>query len=382
MKKRLLAPVSAAVFLVLVGGFLLWHFLPKPTPYDLPESYVDIPYPEYDALSCVTLGPYYEIKLQLPEKKVVTEQNSQEMLYKVLMTAGLFTERTDLPVARGDGVKVSLNAEVYRRDDPQLTPFETDYVVLSSEDYPPEVMDAMQQMSPGDVQFVDVTFPDDYEDESYRGLTAEYRVELLATMVAPDELTDEMAQKASDGAYQTIDELKDALTESAKKANADAWEEKYIEARTEAVKSIGTVTKFPEDLIIWYRDTETWNLWAEASVLGASLEDECELKYGYTTDEYRELLMEKAPEKLEYNLILEAIASKERLKVDDAYYEANLERLADELGYAVVDENNQVTGYETDNMVAFYGENQIRLMILRDMAEEWLDAHMTIEFTS
>lgn len=166
----------------------------------------------------VELGMYRGIEIERPVL-TVNEDDVGTQIRTMLERNATFEPVTEGVAADGDQVLIDFVGKV--DDVPFPGGSATDYpYILGTKRFFPEFEAALVGASPGDEVTCEVTFPDDYREESLRGKTAQFTITLkeLNRRVIP-ELTDETAKSmgfdsADDARAKVADRLRESATET------------------------------------------------------------------------------------------------------------------------------------------------------------------------
>lgn len=171
-------------------------------------------------------------------KTPVTEDAVREQLDRIRDQRGPWVPLEDERPKSGDLVKIRLTTleENAAAGDPQ--PFE---LVLGQGRALADVEALVTTLSPGETAEGDVTYPDDFADESKRGTSRKIRVSLdeLKRQQLP-ELTDDFAREVGD--FDTLSALKDAIRED---LGADAAREADSRVRSELIQRVIEANNVP-----------------------------------------------------------------------------------------------------------------------------------------
>jgi trigger factor len=187
----------------------------------------------------------------------------------------------------------------------------------------PELHEALRGKKPGESASFEKTYPDDAQNEQFRGRTIKHDVTLKEIRVQEKpEITDEFAQ--STGEWQTVDEMREAIA-------ADIRKHRELEAKRLKKNQIG-------DLLLAAHHFEVPDTLVEEE-LGKSLQNYARFLASQGVDiekaeiDWRKMQEEFRPEAVKRTkraLILEQIAKKENLIVSDVEIDAEIRRAAKE----------------------------------------------------
>ena len=177
----------------------------------------------------------------------------------------------------------------------------------------------------GDDVEVNVTFPEEYHHDEYRGKAALFKVEVLEVQSKElPELNDEFAQDVSE--FDTLAEYRDSLKESIRK---DKEEEATMAKRTTIVEQLvdKAVMDVPEVMYTSRIDEMVEEMRYRLQMQGLPLESFMQFS-GLTMERLREDYERPAREDVNATLVLETIAKKENLEVSDEEFQEHIEKIA------------------------------------------------------
>lgn len=351
----------------------------------------------------VNLGDYRALRKDI-EPVTVTDEALEDALERV-RTRHQVLEAVDRPAEAGDLVTVSGTGVLLESDEEEeaaateeseaeetaVTEAETGETaveeadeedtagkVIFNEEHIDLVMDG-EETFPG-TPFVDniigtaageqttfsFTFPDDYEEETFAGKTAEFTIDVLNVQRREvPELNDELAQEEGD--YETVDELRDALRQQLQEqAESEAQDELIEEMIDDLLKDAELM--YPPAAVEQEIDNMLQSFKSQASRSGWQWEDFLTLQ-GTSEEEIREDFRDSAEERVERQLVLRQFVLEEKLTVEtedvDAYVENRI---------AAFDDNKELQQNMRDYYRSGYGFDMISSEILMGKAHERIQA--------
>jgi len=203
----------------------------------------------------VELGDYKSISIPFEEPTIGDEDVGDAVEQAREQNAK--RERAERPAEEGDVVfmRVSgVRTEVENEDDdPTIVEERFSSSVIKEEEeeddeFPyPGFSQELIGLSADDVKKVQYQYPDDHEDETLRGVKAEFSVSVtnIQSVVLP-EVDDDLAKQA--GGFDSLDEwkadLRDKLEENAKRTYADEYDDSIIDKIVE-----GSEIKYPPQMM-------------------------------------------------------------------------------------------------------------------------------------
>ncbi len=273
-------------------------------------------------------------------------------------------EVTDRPAKEGDTVDIDfvgkMNGEEFDGGSA-----EGYYLVLGSGDFIDGFEDSIIGHNVGDTFDWSGKFPDDYEaDEDLAGKDVVFTITLNAIYEDVDVALDDDFVKSVSDTSTTVDEYKeevrDILTEEAelqhKLAIADAAWEKVAENTV--------VNEYNEDDVQSVYDQMMEQYEAYAQAYGMDLESFI-AAFGYDSmDTFEDEVMEASRDTVKDKLMVDAIADKEKLELDDDTYASILKDMAAYYGYE-----------SAETMQESISEDELKEAAKQFMVKEWVGDH-------
>jgi trigger factor len=197
-------------------------------------------------------------------------------------------------------------------DDDQPADDGRDYdVMIGQGDAIPDIENAIKTLQPGTADDFDVTFPDDFQDESRRGESERVRIELTGRRVIDlPELNDDLARQVGD--FETLDELLSKIREDMEKESSQQAEA-VVRGRLLDMLIEANPFDVPASMVARYID----------SMLG-----EPEKIPEEKLAEFREQLRPQAELSVKRILIIERIAETQGLSASEDDLDARIEDIA------------------------------------------------------
>ena len=224
--------------------------------------------------------------------------------------------------------------------------------------------DGIIGMKDGETKELDLTFPEDYYDDSVAGKAVVFKV-TLQKFTRKAELTDEWVAANTD--YKTVDEYKNSVREQLQKdADTSADIDLYDSAWTE-VLSASEIKKYPEadvNTAIEEYKAQTEQYVQEA---GIEMSDFLEAQ-GISEDEYDDECKTYAESKVEQNLIVQGIMTEEGLTIEDNELDELKDLLCQEYGASSIDE-----------LVEYYGQHDVDESLALLRVQKFIVDQATVE---
>lgn len=313
-----------------------------------------------DISDYVTIGEYKGLTLNRISQEVTDDDVQAEIDYD-LVDKG--EEIKDGTVESGDTVTINFTGTIDGKE----------FDGGSAEDYQLTVgegsmidgfEDGIIGMKDGETKELDLTFPEDYYDDSVAGKAVVFKV-TLQKFTRKAELTDEWVAANTD--YKTVDEYKNSVREQLEKdADTSADIDLYDSAWTE-VLSASEIKKYPEadvNTAIEEYKAQTEQYVQEA---GIEMSDFLEAQ-GISEDEYDDECKTYAESKVEQNLIVQGIMTEEGLTIEDSELDELKNLLCQEYGAASIDE-----------LVEYYGQQDVDESLALLRVQKFIVDQATVE---
>lgn len=273
----------------------------------------------------VTLGQYKGVEVKKADDTVTDEDVEQE-LKNVQNRNARQVEVTDRPVQDGDITTIDFKGYV---DGKAFEGGEgTDYpLTIGSGSFIEGFEEQLIGKSIGEPVKVNVTFPTEYHAEALAGKPAQFDVTVKSIKEKQlPELNDEFADNVSD--FSTMAEYREDLKKKLSERKAQAAKTQTENAVVDKVVENATL-ELPKAMV----ESETRGMVDEyANRLrnqGLNLGDY--LKYtGQTVDKLMEQMTPEAEKRIKIRLVLEKVAEAENIQIDDAAYEEQLKKMAEQ----------------------------------------------------
>lgn len=301
-----------------------------------------------DVSKYVTIGEYKGLELTRTSQSVTDDDVQAEINYNLEDNG---TEVKDGTVENGDTVTINFTGTIDGKEFDGGSAEDYELVVGDG-----EMIDGFEDgivgMKSGETKELDLTFPDDYYEESVAGKAVVFKV-TLQKFTRPAELTDEWVAENTE--YKTVDEYRAAVkTQLEHTAVQTADYELYSDAWNE-VQAASEIKDYPkEDVDAAKKSYQELN---EKYVKDAGMEMADFLKsQGMSEEDYESECQQYAESKVEQNLIVQGIMDAEGLSIDDEETQKLKDDLIEEYGFASIDE-----------MIETYGEQEVNesLALLR-----------------
>ncbi len=277
-----------------------------------------------EVLPEVELGEYKGLKAEQEEVEVDDLQVDHH-IYMLREQNARLVPREEEPAREGDLVMIDFKGYV------DGEPFEggeaEDYSLeLGSNSFIPGFEEQLIGVRPEEEKEVKVTFPKDYRKEDLAGKEAVFQVKMKQVKEKQlPELNDDFVKEISE--LETLEEMKVDLKEKMIKNAQEQSKTKLEEFLIEKVTDASTV-QLPEVLVERQVDRMIGDMENYLRQQGLGLDQFLELS-GKSMDEMREQNRPEAEKRTKANLVLDAIAQKEGITVEDSEVEDKINSIAE-----------------------------------------------------
>lgn len=275
----------------------------------------------------VVLGQYLGVEAVKPDAVVTDEQIDSE-LKRIQDRNSRMVPVEDRAIEDGD--TANIDYEGFKGDEPFEGGQANDHDLrIGSGSFIPGFEEQLIGKNAGDELDVNLSFPEDYHEESLAGEAVTFKVKINSVKVKEvPELDDEFAKDVSE--FETLDEYRESLKqkelESAERSSKNAYENNVVKA----VVANATID-VPDVMVENEMDNMVTQQDQQMRQQGLSLEQY--LGYlGQNMQEFREQYREMALDRVKTSLVLETIANVEAIEADEASVEQEIADLAAQYG--------------------------------------------------
>ena len=328
---------------------------------------------EYDVDELVTLGDYKGIEVTVEGEYEYTDDGFDKYVEDTIAQAGIFAEDKSQKEIKEDSI---VNVDYVGSQDGVA------FDGGSAED---QTLDVANNCTAGTTQgFIDgftaglvghkvgeevayeVTFPKEYGNADLAGQTVvfTFQVNYIAKPISSKkELTDDVVSEKF--GYDTVDKYIDSLKESYQSKLESNLKNDTETAVLNAIINNSKVAEIPEDLLQARVDLIIAMQDRQYQAYGTTLKDYI-TSMGYDYDEEIAKLTENIKESTKTELILEAIAKAEGMKVDEKDYSDFVSNLYTQMGY-----DDETSFYDDYSVEGYGGEKYFRLAYLTEKAKDF-----------
>lgn len=339
---------------------------------------------EYDVDELVTLGDYKGIEVTVEGEYEYTDDGFDKYVEDTIAQAGIFAEDKSQKEIKEDSI---VNVDYVGSQDGVA------FDGGSAED---QTLDVANNCAAGTTQgFIDgftaglvghkvgeevayeVTFPKEYGNADLAGQTVvfTFQVNYIAKPISSKkELTDDVVSEKF--GYDTVDKYIDSLKESYQSKLESNLKNDTETAVLNAIINNSKVAEIPEDLLQARVDLIIAMQDRQYQAYGTTLKDYIK-SMGYDYDEEIAKLTENIKESTKTELILEAIAKAEGMKVDEKDYSDFVSNLYTQMGY-----KDETSFYDDYSVEGYGGEKYFRLAYLTEKAKDFCIENAVVNSTN
>lgn len=334
MKKRLVILLAAACAVSMLGG-----------------CGTD----KYDASDHVKLGKYKGMKVNLESNYEVTDEDVKQNVESLLASYPAYEDTDKETVEDGDFANIDFeglkDGEAFEGGSAQGTVLE-----IGSKSFIEGFESGLIGANVGETVALNLTFPETYQNTEMAGQEVVFNV-TINKIVTPkettyDTITDEyVVDNFSNRGYKNVEDLKNGVKDQLTQNNESTKETDTQNAVLEKLKKACTVDELPEGVV-----DERVKEYKEQ--MEASLKDTYNIEMkdyltsiNTTEEDFNTEIVDYIQQNLEMEVILSAIADKEKIKADEKGYK--------EYVAGVVSSN----GFENeDALMEEYGEEYVKTL--------------------
>lgn len=292
----------------------------------------------------VTLGTYKGVEVEKPVVEVTEEDINAEIEKERKNCARTITVE-DRPVKDGDIVNINfegfVDGEAFEGGKGEDFP-----LTIGSHSFIDNFEEQLIGKNVDDEVEVNVTFPENYHEESLKGKPALFKVKInkIQENELP-ELDDEFASEVS--SYDTFEEYKKSVEDHLKEQKENEAKTRKEDAVIEAI-----IKDAKMDIPDAMMETEQRSIINDFSqrlqMQGMNIE-QYYMYTGLNEEKMMEQVKEQADRRIKTRLVCEAIVNAEKIEVSEEELDAELKKLADQYGLEVDKVKNEFMDEERIN---------------------------------
>ena len=332
-----------------------------------------IPRPDYEESDYLTIDDdaYKNLTLQVPAARKVTEEEIDaditDSFYYLEDYDDLIIKKTEGTVQVGDTVNIDYvgtkDGEAFEGGTAEGYDLE-----IGSGSFIPGFEEGLVGKEIGSTVDLNLTFPEDYGVEDLNGADVVFTVTLNYVVELP-EITDEIAEKLSEGEYKTVDEYRESIRAELQTNYDDEYKETVSNALLNKLLETYPVSEYPQANVDYNVNMIlSQYITPYASMYGMSDAEFVEAAYGMEYDVFVETeLVPYAKQTVAQEIILGVIAQKEGITMTDEELEERLQGYADQYG---IDVEELVEGQD----MGYIRKNELDQRVLT-----WLRENVVVE---
>lgn len=346
MKKRRIALIMAAVMLMAAGC----------SSKDLASKKIET--------ENITISQYDGVEIEKVDKPAeITEKDIDGQMDAIIQQNASFEDVKDRSVEMGDFVTIDFTGKMDGKE----------FDGGSATDYQVEVgagmmIEGFEESLVGhdvkDSYTWKGKFPEDYGNEEFNGkdVAFDITVKAIQTQNLP-EINDKFVQSISDTS-KTVEEYRDEVKKDMQEMADEQYESTVINVAWNTVLENAEVKKYPEGRIDEFTEKLIQNYKDQAKVYELEYEEFLEQYMNSTVEEFEKQAAESAEFLAKQELVVDAIAEAEEIKVSDKEFDEHCQSIVDQYGYQSKEE-----------LIEDAGEEDLRFTAKMDKVQRWLGEH-------
>lgn len=307
---------------------------------------------EVDVRPEPVLGDYSNLEAEIDDFSV-TDADINAVIEKALETNAR-VEQVEREAKEGDSVNInfegSVDGEVFEGGTA-----ENYDLTLGSNSFIPGFEEQLVGVKPGEEVDVNVTFPEDYHEESLANKESLFKVKMnsISEKIRP-ELDDEFVKDISE--FDTLDEYKADIRTQLEKESEESLERTKQNKAIEALVNV-TEMEIPESMINNQLDQDYDNFTKRIQSMGLGIDQYFTITNS-SEEQVREELRGNAENQVKADLALDALVVKENPEVTDEDMDAELDKLAEQ--YSPDDKEKFIDNMKNGGSLDFIKDSIIR----------------------
>ncbi|MCI5869223.1 MAG: trigger factor [Dorea sp.] len=312
----------------------------------------------------LAISMYKGVEVDAVDKpEEVTDEKVDETIEATLQANATTKEITDRAVQKGDTATIDFVGKMDGEE------FEGG----SSTDYPLEIgsgqfiegfEDSVVGHEIGDTYDWDGKFPEDFGNEKFNGKDVVFTITVkgISEQEVP-ELNDEFVKSVSETS-KTVEDYKKEVKKQLEEDGEKDYNDKLSQEVWKKVLENTEVKKYPQDEVKEISDSLIEQYKSAADYYGMTYEDFLEEQMGSSVEDFEKQVDDAAKYSVKQDMVTQAIADKEKIKLDDKTYEKQLKQMAETYGYEDVDALKEAAS-----------EEDLKDIALNNLVKDWLTEH-------
>ena len=284
----------------------------------------------------ITIKKYKGLEIEALNVQEVTDEDVENSIASTLDSQATYKNIKKRAVKNGDVITLDYSGKVDGEkfdggtaEDQELT--------IGSGQFIPGFEEAIIGHKLNETFDIDVTFPEDYGQETLNGKKAVFTITIdkIQEKILPELTMDLIKEMGSDA--ESIEAYKEQVRKDLEESNKQSAESAREQSIWTALIENCEVKEYPADLYNEIEENINSQFSYIASMYGQTVEDIVKSYYGISLDEMIKNLATQ-------QMAVELIAKKEKLNVTDKEYEKEATKLAEEYGYETLEELESAAG--------------------------------------
>ncbi len=280
----------------------------------------------------VTLGDYGSLSVAVPSAKVDPDQ-CEQLLYAVYLSN--ITEEnggiTDRPVAEGDTVIIDYEG---KRDGVAFQGGTASgaELTIGSGGFIEGFEAGLVGVTPGETVELDLTFPEGYRNAELAGQPVTFTVTVHYICPAADNMEDSVVAALEIPEVETVEALRQFVYDYLMESAVENYQYMLRNAVMEQLINSSQIEELPETFVDSYKHMFIESVTNMAAANGMDAETFSNSNFGMSSEDYARV---SAQVQARQEILLQAIANREGLNVEDEELEEKLAEYAEEMNVTV-----------------------------------------------
>lgn len=308
------------------------------------------------------ISQYKGVEVDAKEKtEKVTDEAVQKAINSALQT---YAEEAadDYAVKDGDTVSIEYVGKIDGEAFEGGSTTEPTSLTIGSDSYIDGFEDSIIGHKKGETFDWNGSFPENYGNSDLAGKAVTFTITIDKVYAVP-ELTDEMVQKLTTEA-KTVTEYKKAVKKSLEKQAQQTADDNFTNNVWQAVLANTEVKKYPSKDVDELYDMIIDQYKSAAKSSDSSYEDYIQNQMNQSVEDFEKAVKETAQQSVKQNMVIDAVADKEKIEPTKKEYETEYQKIADSYGYSDVDSLKEAAS-----------EDDLKEIALGNIVKEWLADH-------
>ena len=316
---------------------------------------------EVDVRPEPVLGDYSNLEAEI-EDYSVNDADVDAVVESALETNARI-EKVEREAKDGDTVNIDFDGSVDGEVFEGGTAENCD-LTLGSNSFIPGFEEQLIGKKPGEEVEVNVTFPEDYHEESLANKDTLFKVKVnsISEKIKP-ELDDEFVKDISE--FDTLEEYKADIRKNLEKENEASLESAKQNKAIEALVNV-TEMDIPESMINNQLDQDYDNFTKRIQSMGLGI-DQYYTITNSSEEQVREELRVNAENQVKADLALDALVAKENPEVSDEDIDAELDKLAEQ--YSPDDKEKFIENMKKGGSLDFIKDSVVRQKAVKNLID-------------